>query len=252
MHILLTNDDGITAPGLRAVYKLLKTIADVTVVAPSQVRSGASHSISLEPVVCKKVTIEDEFIGYSIGGSPADCVKLALMEILDLKKNPVDMVVSGMNYGGNVGVYTHYSGTVAAAREAAFCGVPAIAFSATYDETLDFDAAAKHCFNVMQKIIPLSPSDIITVNIPLLENGNPKGVKVLPNSTNSYNESFLADTNEKGQTTYQYLGGPHTDLGHVPADTIALYEGYITVTALHVDITDYERNKELQQINFQL
>ena len=187
MHILLTNDDGISAPGLMAVYKLLATIADVTVVAPSQTRSGASHSITLSPIECKKVSIEDQFTGYSIDGSPADCVKLALMKIIDIKSKPVDLVVSGMNYGANTGVYVHYSGTVAAAREAAFCGVPAVAISAAYHDDLDFDEAAKYAFGVVRKLLPLKHRDIITINIPdITSNGNPKGVKVLPNSTNCY------------------------------------------------------------------
>ena len=250
MHILLTNDDGISAPGLRAIYKYLKKIAKVTVVAPSQVKSGASHSITLEPVTCYKVTIEDEFTGYAVDGAPADCVKLGLMELIDTEKEPIDLVVSGMNYGANAGIYVHYSGTVAAAREAAFYGVPAVAVSATRTDDLDFDAAAGHCFDVIQKLLPLKKNDLISVNIPELTKGNPKGVKVLPNSTNSYEESFIYDTNEDGHKTYQYLGGPHTDLPGVPADTIALHEGYITITALHFDLTDHNRNGELERIDF--
>lgn len=250
MHILLTNDDGISAPGLMAIYNLLTTIADVTVVAPSQVRSGASHSITLTPIACKKVTINDSFTGYSIDGSPADCVKLAMMELIDTQANPIDLVVSGMNYGANAGIYVHYSGTVAAAREAAFCGVPAIALSAAYDDNLDFDKAAKLGFDVIKKLLPLKHHDIISINIPNIIDSNPKGVKVLPNSTNSYDESYSSTICEKGHTTYQYLGGPHTDKPNVPADTIALHEGYITVTALHFEVTDYQRNKQLSKIDF--
>ena len=251
MHILLTNDDGISAPCLLAIYNELITIAEVTVIAPSQVRSGASHSVSLCPITCKKVTIENAFTGYSIDGSPADCVKLAMMELIDLKANPIDMVVSGMNYGANTGVYTHYSGTVAAAREAAFCGVPAIALSAAYNDDLDFTKAAKLGFSVIQKLLPLRWPDIITINIPDITQAPSKGVRVLPNSTNSYDETYSSVTCEKGHTTYQYLGGPHTDEPGVPVDTIALHEGYITVSALKFEMTDFERNEELNKINFE-
>jgi 5'-nucleotidase len=251
MHILLTNDDGISAPGLMAIYKQLTTIADVTVVAPNQVRSGASHSVTLTPIICKEFTVDGLFTGYSVDGSPADCVKLAMMEIIDRKAKPVDLVVSGMNYGANTGVYVHYSGTVAAAREAAFCGVPAIAISAAYHDDLDFDEAAQAGFDVIKKLLPLKGKDIITINIPdITSNGKPKGVKVIPNSTNCYDEKYSSTTCEKGHTTYQYLGGPHTDEPGAMADTIALHEGYITVTALHVEVTDLERNKELSEIIF--
>ena len=250
MHILLTNDDGISAPGLIAIYNELIAIADVTVIAPSQVRSGASHSVSLCPVTCKKVTIENAFTGYSIDGSPADCVKLAMMEIVDLKSNPVDLVVSGMNYGANTGVYTHYSGTVAAAREAAFCGVPGIALSAAYNDKLDFAEAAKLGFSVIQKLLPLSWPDIISINLPDITKAPAKGVMVMPNSTNVYDESYSSTTCEKGHTTYQYLGGPHTDKPGVPADTIALHEGYVTVLALLFEMTDFARNEKLSKINF--
>jgi 5'-nucleotidase len=250
LHILLTNDDGISAPGLLAIYNELIAIAEVTVIAPSQVRSGASHSVSLCPIACKKVTIENAFTGYSIDGSPADCVKLAMMELIDIKSNPVDLVVSGMNYGANTGIYTHYSGTVAAAREAAFCRVPGIALSAAYNDDLDFAKAAKLGFSVIQKLLPLSWPDIISINLPNITEAPAKGVKVLPNSTNVYDESYSAKTCEKGHTTFQYLGGPHTDKPGVPADTIALHDGYVTVSALLFEMTDFARNEKLSEINF--
>lgn len=252
MHILLSNDDGISAPGLRAVYKYLTKLGKVTVVAPSQVQSGASHSITLEPLTCYKVTIEDEFTGYAVDGAPADCVKLGLMELIDIEKEPIDLVVSGMNYGANAGIYVHYSGTVAAAREAAFYGIPAIALSATRTDDMDFDAAAEHCYNVIKKLMPLRKGDLISVNIPVLSENNPKGVKVLANSTNCYEEDFIYGTSDDGHKTFQYLGGPHTDQPDVAADTIALHEGYITVTALHFEITDYKRNRELETIDFEI
>ncbi len=117
MHILLTNDDGIFAPGLAAIYKKLIKLGQVSVVAPAEAKSGASHSITLEPLMCDKVDLTGKFEGYSVSGSPADCVKLGVKE---LATKPIDLVVSGMNYGANVGINVYYSGTVAAAMEAAF------------------------------------------------------------------------------------------------------------------------------------
>ena len=118
MQILLTNDDGIFAPGLAAVYKELIKLGDVLVVAPANSKSGASHSVTFNrPLVCNKVDINGLFTGYSVEGSPADCVKLAVMQ---LHKGPIDLLISGINYGTNAGINIYYSGTVAAAMEGRF------------------------------------------------------------------------------------------------------------------------------------
>ena len=117
MKILLTNDDGIFAPGLAAIYQELIKLGEVIVAAPAESRSGASHSVTFSrPLICNKVEINGQFTGYSIQGSPADCVKLAVMQ---LHEDPIDLCVSGINSGANVGINVYYSGTVAAAMEGA-------------------------------------------------------------------------------------------------------------------------------------
>ncbi len=122
MRILLTNDDGIFAPGLAAIYKQLVELGTVTVVAPTECWSGASHSITFaEPLACTKVEIKGLFTGFGVQGSPADCVKLASMQLHD---GPIDLVVAGINCGANVGINVYYSGTVAAAWRPPFCGSP--------------------------------------------------------------------------------------------------------------------------------
>jgi len=127
MQILLTNDDGIFAPGLAAIYKELVKIGNVTVVAPADSKSGASHSITYtQPLVCKRIEIEGEFSGFSVQGSPADCVKLAYMQLC---QKPIELVVAGINRGANAGINVFYSGTVAAAMEAAFLQIPAVAMT---------------------------------------------------------------------------------------------------------------------------
>ena len=178
MHILLTNDDGIFAPGLAAIYKLLVAMGDVTVVAPASSQSGASHSITYkEPLVCNKVEIEGLFSGFGVHGSPADCVKLARMQLAD---RPFDLLASGINNGANAGINVYYSGTVAAAIEGSFLGIPAVAMSLASEEKLDFETAAKHCLAVLKKLMPVKPGEVININIPLLSQGEPKGVKVVP------------------------------------------------------------------------
>ena len=128
------------APGLAAVYKELVALGDVTVVAPAETKSGAGHSVTFyHPLVCNHVDVNGQFKGYSVFGSPADCVKLALNEFV---KGPVDLVVSGMNSGANVGINVYYSGTVAAAMEAAFYHIPAVALSLAMDEPQDFEQGA--------------------------------------------------------------------------------------------------------------
>ncbi|MHC4374216.1 MAG: 5'/3'-nucleotidase SurE, partial [Planctomycetota bacterium] len=117
MHILLTNDDGIFAPGLAAIYKRLTRLGRITVAAPSDVQSGAGHAISLTRIGCRQVNVDGLFEGYSVDGSPADCVKLAMNELVD-PDDTIDLVVSGMNHGANVGINVFYSGTVAGAIEA--------------------------------------------------------------------------------------------------------------------------------------
>ena len=244
MHILLTNDDGIFAPGLAAIYKKLTKLGQVTVIAPSEAKSGASHSISLEPLICDRVDLTGKFVGYSVCGSPADCVKLAVMELTDC---PIDLVVSGINHGANVGINVYYSGTVAAAMEAAFFGIPSVALSIAFEEKTDFEAAAEYGFDVIQKLLPLRVGSVININIPMLSMGKPKGVRVVGQSTSGYHEHYTTRKNEHGQTVYQLDGGRHRDEQTAFTDVTALIEGFITLTCLHFDMTDYEKNLELER-----
>lgn len=247
MNILLTNDDGVFAPGIAAAYKELVRLGDVTVVAPADRMSGAGHSITVfEPLICRKVEIEGRFLAYSISGSPADCVKLAIMELCPQRP---DLVVSGINNGANVGVNVYYSGTVAAAIEAVFYRIPAIALSCAHEEQMDFDTAAEYAVEVINKIPIANLSGVININIPRLSKGRPKGVKVVPQSTLGFEERFVKMQNEHGQDLYQLTGGSHLDTD-IPSDSLALADGFITVTALGFDMTDYKNMEKLHQIKW--
>jgi 5'-nucleotidase len=252
MHILLTNDDGLFAPGLAAMYRRLTELGHVTVVAPAQPKSGAGHSISLEPLICDKLDIMGKFTAFSVEGSPADCVKVALSRLVDDSHGPVDLVVSGINHGANVGVHVFYSGTVAAAVEAAFESVPSVAVSATYDEHFQVEPAADYGFQVIRQLLPLHPGDLININVPSLADGNPKGIVVVPQSIGGVQENFTVSRSTLGQIVFEYTGGRHRDPRVAPADTSSLREGYITVTALHFDMTNYERNKSLGETPWRL
>jgi 5'-nucleotidase len=247
MQILLTNDDGIFAPGLAAIYKELVKIGDVTVAAPADSRSGASHSITfLRPLVCNKVDINGQFTGFSIEGSPADCVKLAVMQ---LHEGPIDLLVSGINQGANAGINVYYSGTVAAAMEGAFLGIPAVAMSVSHEEQMDFEKAAHHCVTILKQLMPVKKGNVININIPQLSKGEPKGVRVVPQSSKGFKEYYIRQTNEQGQTVFQLAGEHHASDGN-PTDTTSLGEGYITITALAPDMTDHNKTNELKQIKW--
>ena len=250
MEILLTNDDGIFAPGLAAVYKELVKIGDVTVAAPADSRSGASHSITFSrPLVCNKVDINGKFTGFSIEGSPADCVKLAVMQ---LHEGPIDLLVSGINQGANAGINVYYSGTVAAAMEGAFLEIPAVAMSLSFEEHeehMDFEKAAHYCVKILKQLMPVTKGNVININIPQLSKGEPKGVRVVPQSSKGFEEYYINQTNEQGQTVFQLAGGAHLSDGN-PTDTTSLEEGFITITALTPDMTDHDKTSELKQIKW--
>ena len=247
MQILLTNDDGIFAPGLAAIYKELIKMGDVTVVAPADSQSGAGHSVTFsKPLVCNKVDINGRFTGFSVQGSPADCVKLACME---LHESPIDLLVAGINGGANVGINVYYSGTVAAAMEGAFLKVPAVAMSLASEEQMDFEKAAGYCAKILDKLMPVHAGEVININIPLLSQGEPKGVRVVPQSSKGFDEYYIRQKNEQGQTVFQLVGKSHAH-DENPTDTTSLAEGYITVTALASDMTDQRKTGRLQQIEW--
>ena len=247
MQILLTNDDGIFAPGLAAIYKQLVKIGDVTVVAPADSRSGTSHSVTFsQPLVCNKVDISGQFTGFSVQGSPADCVKLAVMQ---LREGPIDLVVAGINNGANVGINVYYSGTVAAAMEAAFLKIPSVAMSLAAEEQMNFEKAAEYCAKILKKLMPLKSGEGININIPELSKGRPKGIKVVPQSTEGLYEHFICQKNEQGQTIFQLAGGQHREEQN-PTDSTSLAESFITITALAPDMTNHQKTRRLQQIKW--
>ena len=247
MQILLTNDDGIFAPGLAAIYKELVKIGNVIVVAPADSRSGTGHSITFsQPLVCNKVDINGQFAGFSVQGSPADCVKLARMQLHD---GPIDLLVAGINNGANIGINVYYSGTVAAAMEGAFLKIPAVAMSLAAEQNMDFERAAKYCAKILKKLMPVKSGEVININMPLLSKGEPKGVKVVPQSIEGLHEHYVRQTNEQGQTVFQLAGGLHR-VEQTATDTTSLTDGFITITALAPDMTNHKKTRELRKIKW--
>jgi 5'-nucleotidase len=240
LRILLTNDDGVYAPGLRALRTELKKIGEVTVVAPVGEQSAVGHSITLlTPLLVQEVLDENnEPMGWAVEGRPADCVKLALLELL---KEPPDVVISGLNAGSNAGINVLYSGTVAAAIEGAFFRKTSIAISLEYNKPkpLDFSSAARLARNVIEQILdhPVSEGSLFNVNIPNLENGPIRGVRVVPQNVAAYTEKYDRRVDPRGRV-YFWSGPDFRCLDpHPDTDVTAMAEGYITVTPLQFNLT---------------
>ncbi|MCH8215213.1 MAG: 5'/3'-nucleotidase SurE [Planctomycetes bacterium] len=241
MNILLTNDDGVHAPGLVAIHSELSTLGNVVVVAPQKPQSGMSHSITFtRPVTCKRLR-NKTFKGYAVAGTPADCVKLACSQ---LNVGPIDLVVSGINQGANVGFNVCYSGTVAAAIEGVFRGIPAVALSLVQEDPMDYESAARHALSLLQRCLPLSTKAALNINIPRLSEGEPRGIRVVPQSTRGFNEYYLPQASGPA-LTFQISGGAHRP-EEALTDTMALSCGYITVTPLHGDLTRHDQLADIE------
>lgn len=245
MRILSTNDDGIMAPGLLAMRRSLAAVGEVTVAAPMTAQSACGHAISLnEPVVCHRMDLGDGVKGYGIEGSPADCVKLALLELLPERP---DLVVSGINLGENAGINVLYSGTVAAAIEAAFYGVPSVAVSLESADEVDFERAAEVARGLVEQIAAQRPpaGTMVNINLPNLVAGPPAGLRVVPQSIRSWNDRWDRRQDPQGRTYYWMYGDRPPEEGD-RSDVAALAGRYVTVTPLRFDLTDHARLDEVE------
>jgi 5'-nucleotidase len=249
VRILLTNDDGIYAPGLRALRKELRQLGEVTVVAPATEQSAAGHSVTLLTPLLVQEIFDDEkqFVGWAVEGRPADCVKLALLELLP---DPPDVVVSGLNAGSNSGINVLYSGTVAAAIEGAFFHRTSIAVSLEYAKPKppDFARAAGHARRVVEQILAHKPAagSLFNVNIPDLMKGPVAGVRVVRQNVAPYVEKYDRRIDPRGRV-YFWTGA---DFGcpdpHPDTDETALRERFITVTPLQFNLTHSAHLEEMR------
>jgi 5'-nucleotidase len=240
VRILLTNDDGVYAPGLRALRKELKKLGEVLVVAPAAEQSAVGHSITLlTPLLVQDVLDEDDQpMGWAVEGRPADCVKLALLELLPW---PPDLVVSGLNAGSNAGINVLYSGTVAAAIEGAFFQCTSIAVSLEYTKPkpLNFPLAAGIARRVIEQITARQPpsGSLFNVNIPSLERGPIRGVRVVPQNVAPYRETYDRRVDPRGRVYFWTNPGLTCPAPHPDTDVTAMAEGFITVTPLQFNLT---------------
>ena len=237
MHLLISNDDGITARGIQVLSSRMRLLGKVTIVAPDQNRSGASNSLTLESPVRIRETGKRTF---SVSGTPTDCVHIALTGLL--KKDP-DMVVSGINAGANLGDDVIYSGAVAAAMEGRFLGLPAIAVSLVFTERPEnYSTAAEAVASLVERLRkdPLPADTILNVNVPDLPMQEIKGFEVTRLGHRHRAEPVVKTIDPRGRPMY-WIGpaGPGQDAGP-GTDFDAIRRGYISITPIHVDLTRYQ------------
>lgn len=248
--ILVTNDDGITAPGLRALVKFMKEIGDVVIVAPDSPQSGMGHAITLDSTLHSKKMSADSAYGtlaaYSCSGTPADCVKLGLQELLDRKP---DICVSGINHGSNSSINVIYSGTMSAAIEAGIEGVPAIGFSlCDYSWDADFEQAKEATQTIVKEALTqgIPEGVVLNVNIPKLEKSKIAGVKICRQARANWKEKFDKRTSPMGKDYYWLTGEFELlDKGE-DTDEWALANNYISVVPTQFDLTAHHA---IQHIN---
>ncbi|MCP4667497.1 MAG: 5'/3'-nucleotidase SurE [Deltaproteobacteria bacterium] len=249
MKILLTNDDGIHAPGLLALYHALKSECDVDIVAPETEMSAVGHAITLNsPLRVQKVYKNGSFYGHAVTGTPADCVKIAINELLPSRP---DIVFSGINPGANVGVNILYSGTVSAATEGAFLGVPSAAFSLDNRKNPDFRFAAEFSKEIIRFITErgLRKGTALNVNIPALPREKIEGVRITRQGTARFEERFENRTDPRGNVYYWLSGETPVENGHPDVDSMALRENMITITPIQYDLTCKEELERLKSFD---
>ena len=232
MRILATNDDGIFSEGLKLLADALSEIAAVVVVAPDREQSASSHSLTLHrPLRMKRVREH----WYTVDGTPTDCVNLGIQGLL--KEEPPDLVVSGINFGLNVGGDVTYSGTVSAAFEASLHHLPGIAFSQEVQEGFSFAQAAELARDMVAILLdgPLEGDLLLNVNIPA---GPPAGVRWTRLGKRTYRQTVIEKLDPKGRKYYWIAGTPEWEQ-ETGTDYQALTEGCVSVTPLHLDLTDY-------------
>ena len=250
--ILVTNDDGISAPGIRTLISAMNELGDVIVVAPDSPQSGMGHAITINSTLqCNQVKIDDgPQIEYSCSGTPADCVKLGINEILDRKP---DICVSGVNHGSNSSINVIYSGTMSAAVEASIEGIPAIGFSLLdYSWNANFNEIKKYLVNITKQALlnGIPKGNALNVNFPKLKEKDIKGIKICRQANAYWVEKFDKRVNPQGKE-YYWLTGEfiNKDNGH-DSDEWALANGFISIVPVKFDMTDHENISYIKKWKF--
>jgi len=248
MHILITNDDGYQAPGLKALYHALKDDHHISVIAPDRERSATSHRLTIhEPL--RAIPFDNGMKGFAVNGTPADCIKLGVSQLISQKP---DWVISGINPGANTGFNAFYSGTVAAAREAVYMSIPAIAVSITYSPNIDFKGAGKLIHSLIKqfskKVLPAGT--LFNINIPACPVSETKGLRVVRQAIYHMYEKYEKRKDPR-KMSYYWIGDEKipvivediTDIG-------AVSNNYIAIAPLSIDMTDEPFLQQMKSLEF--
>jgi 5'-nucleotidase len=246
-RILVTNDDGITSPGLHALYLELSKLGEVTIVAPDAEQSAVGHAITtMTPLRIKKVELADGIVGYAVNGTPADSVRLAILTIC---QTPPDLVVSGINLGPNTATNVIYSGTVSAATEARILRVPSIAVSlATFKDAI-WETPASFARQIAEEVLAHGLPDkvLLNVNVPNLPLDKVKGIKVTRQGNSGYNERYEIRSDPRAVPYYWQAGTYRMSDVDEDTDALAVDQGYVSVCPVSFDLTAYDYLPELSR-----
>ncbi len=251
LHILVSNDDGIDAAGLNALVQEVKSIGEVTVIAPDKQQSAVGHAITVSyPLRSYRFYKNGEFFGTAVEGTPADAVKLAVRSLL--KRKP-DLLISGINHGSNTAINIIYSGTVSAATEGTILGIPSVAISLTTYDAPDFSLAAKFARKLALLVADrgLPEGTLLNVNVPPVSEDEIRGVVVTKQGRSKWDDTFETrrDPNNK---EYYWLTGKMIVLDNSEdTDQVAILNKLISITPLHYDLTDYRMVEEMKRWNVQ-
>lgn len=256
MNILVTNDDGVTAPGLLALAQEMRTIGDVFILAPDRNWSASGHVKTMHrPLRVKEVKLADDTIALASDGAPSDCVALAMLGLLP---DEIDLVVSGINPHANIGHDVTYSGTVTAAMEAMIWGIPGIAVSLDSpdhnDSLVDYGAAASMAGKVIREVIAkgLPEKTILNVNVPYLPVDQIKGIQITRQGLRVYRDQLIQREDPHGIPYYWIGGESPTGVNESGTDFGSLQEGYVSITPLQLDLTSNSASRTLENWNWKL
>lgn len=246
MRILVTNDDGIQSPGLHALVRALQGWGEVWVIAPDREQSAVGHAITLsEPIRLFPWTIDGADHTFAISGTPADCVKLALTELMPARP---DLLLSGVNRGENTGLSVIYSGTVSAATEGTINGIPSIAISLASFVSTRFESAALVGRRIAEVAAErgLPRETLLNVNVPDLPLDAIQGIRVTRQGRARFQETFVKRADPRGKI-YYWMDGAKLPLEETDTDGTALHEGYVSVTPIRLDLTHHDFLRELRR-----
>jgi len=249
LKILISNDDGIDANGIYALAQAMKELGEVTVIAPRTEQSAVGHAITMKmPLRVTEYYKNGEFFGYAIDGTPADCIKIGIRNIM--KETP-DIVISGINHGSNTAINIIYSGTVSAAREAAIMDVPAIAVSVTSHEAINFDYAIEVVKGLTKLVVKngLERGTLLNVNVPDLPSEKISGVLLTKQGKSKWDDIYEERLDPYGKK-YFWLTGKLMDTDiTLDTDQNAIKNNYVTISPIHFDLTDYKSYDNMQSWN---